>query len=34
MSTDFADRLEPMGRILDFSGEGVVVWTCSPIRVR
>lgn len=28
----FADRLEPLGRILDLSAQGVVVWCCAPIR--
>ncbi|MDA3799186.1 MAG: hypothetical protein PF692_08920 [Kiritimatiellae bacterium] len=27
----FADRLEPVGRILDSSVEECVVWSCSPI---
>lgn len=27
----FADRLEPLNRILDFSEEGYSVWGCSPI---
>lgn len=27
----FQSRLTPLGRILDLSGEGYVVWDCSPI---
>lgn len=28
----FADRLEPLGHILDLSDQGCVTWSCSPIR--
>jgi hypothetical protein len=31
MSAGFAGRLEPRGRILDFSEQGYVVWDCAPI---
>ena len=27
----FADRLEPLNRILDLSDEGWAVWCCSPV---
>lgn len=29
---DFADRLEPVGRILNMMNDGFAVWSCCPIR--
>jgi len=29
---DFADRLEPIGRILNMMNDGFAIWSCCPIR--